>query len=122
MAYYNNPGQVNDEAISIAGGKTFQVIQLADSEGNIINPAAGNIVLDGDVVIDTEIEISNDIGSPIPTVSGLGIPVHDDFELDISDSPTTITYRLGGTVVATVTLRYDLNGGLIGGSISYPGA
>ena len=75
MAYYNNPGQVNDEAISIAGGKTFQVIQLADSEGNIINPAAGDIVLNGDVVIGTEIEISNDVGNPVPVQSdALGEP------------------------------------------------
>jgi hypothetical protein len=41
MAYYDNPGQVNDEAISIVGGKTFQVIQLADSAGNIVNPSGG---------------------------------------------------------------------------------
>jgi hypothetical protein len=75
VAYYDNPGQVNDEAISIAGGKTFQVIQLADSEGNIINPAAGDIVLNGDVVIGSEIEISNDIGNPIPIQStALGEP------------------------------------------------
>ena len=75
MAYYDNPGQVNDEAISIAAGKTFQVIQLADSEGNIINPAAGDIVLNGDVVIGSEIEISNDIGNPIPIQStALGEP------------------------------------------------
>lgn len=67
MAYYENSGQVNDEAISVAGGRTFQVIQLADSEGNIINPASGSLVLEGDVVIGTEIEIANDEGNPIPT-------------------------------------------------------
>lgn len=60
MAYYENSGQVNDEAISIAGGRTFQVIQLADSEGNIINPSSS------DVSIGTEIEISNDYGNPVP--------------------------------------------------------
>lgn len=77
MAYYDNPGQVNDEAISVAGGKTFQVIQLADSDGNIINPAAGDIILNGDVVIGTEIEISNDIGNPIPMKStALGEPAN----------------------------------------------
>lgn len=69
MAYYENSGQVNDEAISIAGGKTFQVIQLADSEGNIINPASGELVLNGDVVIGTEIEIANDVGNPVPVKS-----------------------------------------------------
>ncbi len=44
MAYYDNPGQVNDEAISITNGKTFQVIQLADSSGNIVDPAQGTVV------------------------------------------------------------------------------
>jgi len=63
MAYYENSGQVNDEAISIAGGHTFQVVQLADSEGNIINPAGG------DVVIGTEIEIANEVGNPVPISS-----------------------------------------------------
>lgn len=74
MAYYSNPGQVNDEAISVAGGKTFQVIQIADSEGNIINPAAGELVLNGDVVIGTEIEISNDAGNPLPTSVAVRTP------------------------------------------------
>lgn len=36
--FYDNPGQVNDEAINVAGGKTFQVVQLADSEGNVVDP------------------------------------------------------------------------------------
>lgn len=39
--YYNNPGQVNDEAINIAGGKTFQVVQLADVDGNVVDPGGG---------------------------------------------------------------------------------
>jgi hypothetical protein len=64
--FYDNPGQVNDEAISLAGGKTFQVIQLADSEGNIINPASGEIVFNGDLVIGSEVEVKNDSGNPIP--------------------------------------------------------
>jgi hypothetical protein len=65
VAYYDNPGQVNDEAISVAGGKTFQVIQVADSSGNIIDPAGGQIVIEGDVIV-SEVEISNDVGHPIP--------------------------------------------------------
>lgn len=57
MAYYDNPGQINDEAISIAGGKTFQVIQIADSSGNIVDPAQGSFVFDGEVTIDNDVEI-----------------------------------------------------------------
>jgi hypothetical protein len=81
VAYYNNPGQVNDEAISIAGGKTFQVIQLADSEGNIVNPAAG------DVAIGAEIEISNDDGNPIPVSVPLRIPT----TTRVASSGTSVT-------------------------------
>lgn len=87
MAYYDNPGQVNDEAISIAGGKTFQVIQLADSEGNIINPASGELVLNGDVVIGTEIEISNDLGNPIPT----SVPLRTPTTFSVASSATSVT-------------------------------
>ena len=116
MAYYNNPGQVNDEAISIAGGKTFQVIQLADSEGNIINPASGELVLNGDVVIGSEIEIANDSGNPIPTVTGLSIPEHDYISLGYTDGNlTNVTYKQGGssgTTVGSLTLTYDGNGNL----------
>lgn len=85
MAYYDNPGQVNDEAISIVDGKTFQVIQIADSSGAIIDPAGGQIVIEGDVIV-SEVEISNDTGNPVPielpylvstvnskTTGGLGI-------------------------------------------------
>lgn len=58
MAYYDNPGQINDEAISIAGGKTFQVIQIADSNGNIVDPAQGSLVFDGGVTIDSTVPIT----------------------------------------------------------------
>lgn len=87
MAYYENSGQVNDEAISIAGGRTFQVIQLADSEGNIINPASGELVIEGDVVIGTEIEISNDSGNPIPT----SVPVRTPTTTSVPSSASSVT-------------------------------
>lgn len=75
MAYYENNGQINDEAISISGGRTFQVIQLADSDGNIIDPAQGSVVFDGEVTISSEVEIKNDAGSPVPaSVSSLPLP------------------------------------------------
>ena len=77
MTYYDNPGQVNDEAISIVDGKTFQVIQLADSSGNIVDPASGTITFDGEVTIGTSVEISNDVGNPIP-VSDAGVSLTID--------------------------------------------
>ena len=89
MAYYDNPGQVNDEAISIVGGKTFQVIQVADSFGDIVNPAESSIA------------------------TGLGIPPHDYIEVDVPEAPTDGTqtftfYRNGpsGELVATLVLTY----------------
>jgi hypothetical protein len=91
MAYYENSGQVNDEAISIAGGRTFQVIQLADSEGNIINPASGELVFDGEVSIGTEVEIANDEGNPIPT----SVPVR-------TPTTTSVTSTASSTTVLAV--------------------
>ena len=110
MAYYDNPGQVNDEAISIAGGKTFQVIQLADSEGNIINPAAGDIILNGDVVIGTEIEISNDSGNPIPTT----VPLRTPTTTSVASSGTSVT------VLAANSNRRGLSVSNISTSKLYP--
>ena len=70
-----------------------------------------------DVTIDnTSLEISNDVGNPIPTVTGLSIPAHNYVLLDPPTQPTTVTYKsggAGGTTVATLTLAYDGNGNLI---------
>ena len=117
---YDNPGQVNDEALNIAGGRTFQVMQLADASGNVINPTSGSIVIDGDVNIGAEVEIGNDIGNPIPVIGGFALPPYDEFELNDPDSPTEIVYSKGGEVVATVTLIYSEGGGLVSGTITYP--
>jgi hypothetical protein len=68
MAYYNNSGQVNNEAISIAGGKTFQVIQVADSAGDIIDPAGGPVVIEGDVYV-TDVETS--VPARVPTTTSI---------------------------------------------------
>jgi len=116
MAYYDNPGQVNDEAISIVDGKTFQVIQIADSTGTIVDPAQGSVVFDGEVTIDSEVEIKNDSGNPVPVVTGLEIPAHDYIDMSYTgDNMTGVVYKTGGsggTTVATLTLTYDGNGNL----------
>ena len=117
---YNNPGQINDEALNVAGGRTFQVMQLADAEGNVINPASGNIVLEGDVTIGAEVEIGNDIGNPIPTIGGFALPPYDEFVMNNDTSPTEVVYKKGDAVVATVTLTYGLSGNVISGLITYP--
>lgn len=44
MPYYSNPLETHpiDEAVSIANGKAFNVFQLADSNGIIIDPSSGS--------------------------------------------------------------------------------
>lgn len=117
MPYYDNPGQINDEAISIVDGKTFQVIQLADSEGNIIDPmSTGSITIDS-VTVSNEVEVTNDEGSPIPvSIPGLQIPSHDYVALSYTGSNLTgVTFKTGGsggTTVATLALTYDGNNNL----------
>lgn len=51
-----------------------------------------------DVTIDnTSIEISNDVGNPIPVVSGLSIPKHDYVELSYTGEDVTgVAYKVGG--------------------------
>jgi hypothetical protein len=61
--YYDNPGQINDEALNIAGGKTFQVFQLADSEGNVIDPASGEF--SGTIEFPDEFIIANTADTPV---------------------------------------------------------
>jgi hypothetical protein len=87
MAYYDNPGQINDEAISIAGGKTFQVIQIADSSGNIVDPAQGSVVFDGEVTIDNEVEIKNDSGNPVPVT----VPISSPTTTSVNSSVASVT-------------------------------
>lgn len=90
MPYYNNPGQVNDEALNIANGKTFQVVQVADSGGNVTGVG------------------SNLIG---PLVSGFTYPSHDGVVMTYTSGQLTgITHKSGSTTVSTVTITYDGDG------------
>jgi hypothetical protein len=93
--FYDFPGQIKDEAISVAGNRTFQVIQLADSAGNIIDPSEAG-------------EGGGGSGS---------IPTHDYISLGYTGTNlTSVVYKLGGasgTVVATLTLAYNGSNNLI---------
>lgn len=58
------------------------------------------------------VEIKNDVGNPIPTVTGLKIPHHDEINLGYTgDDLTSVEYKLNDTTVATLTLTYS-NGNL----------
>ena len=63
------------------------------------------------------VEIKNDSGNPIPTVTGLEIPEHDYIDLSYTGSNLTgVVYKTGGsggTTVATLTLAYDGSDNLI---------
>lgn len=57
------------------------------------------------------IEIKNDSGNPIPTITGLSIPEHDYIDLSyVANNLTGVVYKNGGVsgeIVATLTLAYD---------------
>jgi hypothetical protein len=63
------------------------------------------------------VEIKNDSGNPIPTVTGLEVPAHDYITLSYTGSNLTgVVYKdggSGGTTVATLTLVYDGSNNLI---------
>lgn len=77
------------DAVSVSNNKVFNVVQVADPAGNIIDPSGG-----GGVVLD-----------------GLSIPAHDYIGLSYTGSNLTgVTYKTGGsggTTVATLVLAYD---------------
>lgn len=51
--------------------------------------------------------IATDPQAPLATLTGLAIPEHDTIELGYTgDDVTSITYKLGGATVATLTLTY----------------
>ena len=104
------------DAQSVSNNRFFDVIQIADSNGNIIDPASGDLVLNGDVIVGGEMEIKNDSGNPVPIVAGLSIPKHDYVSLSYTGSNLTgVVYKTGGaggTTVATLTLAYNGNNNL----------
>jgi hypothetical protein len=59
------------------------------------------------------VEIKNDSGNPIPTLTGLEIPAHDYIDLSYTGANLTgVVYKdggSGGTTVATLILDYDGN-------------
>jgi hypothetical protein len=83
-----------------------------------VDIVGGDITIDN-VTVSNEVEIKNDEGNPIPTVTGLSVPKHDNLVLDPPSKPTTITYFEGEDIVAVVTLGYDEAGDLEEVSIAY---
>ena len=70
------------------------------------------VSIDGGITIESlsvgELEISNDVGNPIPTVTGLQIPAHDKVELSYTgEDLTQVVYKLDNSVVSTLQLAYS---------------
>jgi hypothetical protein len=117
--FYDFPGQIKDEAVSVAGGRTFQVVQIADSTGEIIDPSEAGT--GGGV--SSEVEVNNTAANPVPvtgtvnTLTGLEIPEHDYVGLGYTgDNLTSVVYKTGGSggaTVATLALAYDGSNKLI---------
>lgn len=91
--YYDNPGQINDEALNIAGGRTYQVIQLADSEGNVIDPSTGSIEVDG-IDLTTIEEGLASIDSKLPELldgaQPTGVPARTPTTTSVASSATSV--------------------------------
>ena len=137
MTFYSNPRETNpiDEAISVANNKMFSVHQLADSNGNIIDPAGSNeyaiikladntgeqisadnplpvsiggesVTITGSVTIPGTIEIANEEGNPIPTHTHL----FDESENEYSASnPLTVDGTVNIGTMPEVEIKNDAN-------------
>ena len=75
------------------------VREIRDKLSGVGDPIPVDIGSNIDVSIDNaSIEVSNDVGNPIPVVTGLSIPKHDYVELSYTgDDVTGVSYKVGGT-------------------------
>jgi len=83
---------------------------------NLTQNPVTDVEITGPVTVSNEVEVKNDSGNPIPTLTGLEIPAHDYIDLSYTGSNlTSVVYKdggSGGTTVATLTLAYDGNDNL----------
>jgi hypothetical protein len=75
--------------------------------------------------ISESVEVANlsELGDYIDNTPGLAIPTHDYFEItseDANHNPLTIIYKQNGTLVATVTLTWDVNNNVTSGTLTKP--
>lgn len=77
MPYYDNPGTAPDEAINVVNGKVFNVVQLADTEGNVVDPGSGG----GGVTV------ANTDENPVPT----SVPSRTPTTAQVPSSTSSVT-------------------------------
>jgi len=66
VTFYDNKGTNPDEAINVVDGKVFNVVQIADSNGNLVDPATNEIVVTGDLYVNSEVKVNNTTLEPVP--------------------------------------------------------
>jgi len=83
---------------------TYGAQPVCGPNGGAVPVDIGNATLS---VTADSVEIKNDAGNPIPTITGLSIPEHDNIQLTYTgENLTGVAYRVGSTTVATLTLSY----------------
>lgn len=94
--------------------QTIPAVALVDEFGKHISEfsiSAGIVTVTS---IINDVEIKNDSGNPIPTVTGLEIPKHNRINITYSGSNIVgVAYSMNNVGVATLTLSYDGSNNLI---------
>jgi hypothetical protein len=101
-------------SVQLATGQLVPAFALVDGSGNQISDftISAGIVTVTNIV--NEVEIKNDSGDPIPVVSGLEIPKHNQVSLAYSGTNLVgVAYSFNNVGVATLTLSYDGNNNLV---------
>lgn len=95
----------------INGEQHDAVLIRGDINGGPIPVAFASGVTISGVTLGAEVEISNQIGNPVPVIEGISIPPHDYIAMAYSGTTMTgVTYKTGGsggTTVATLALAYS---------------
>jgi hypothetical protein len=97
-------------SVKLNSGQLVPAFALVGEDGNQISDFSTS----AGIVSVTEVEINNDSGNPIPTVSGFEIPKHNQVSLAYSGTNVVgVAYSFNNVGVATLTLSYDGNNNLI---------
>lgn len=88
--------------------KEFEKVTLVDEDGKPVRSLGGGGGGVAKYVYDAQGKTINPATEEtLQSIAGLNIPAHDTRELGYTDGNlTTVTYKLGGSVVATKTLAY----------------
>ena len=95
-------------SVKLNSGQLVQGVAVVDSDGNQVTSFVGSGVSVGVVTV------SNTVFNPVPVISGLNIPNHNQVSLAYSGSILVgVVYSFNNVGVATLTLSYDENVNLI---------